>query len=126
MHKSIIAHVIGIPALLLISAVLSPASANPPAIFPEDRSLPQVLMGEAGRTLIATGDRLYSSALGQTPAQHYYLLRPGPARSSIYLGRAKLSRHSDPAVLFVETAKQEIRPGDYLLAAPAVNERDDG
>ncbi|MDR9433199.1 MAG: hypothetical protein RI539_03515 [Spiribacter sp.] len=109
---------------LLISTPL--ISANPPMVFPPDDHLPRVLMGEDGRRLNAAGDRILAEGLAGRSARLYYVVRPGPrlqahetgerlGRSSLLLGRARVERPGNPALLVVEKAQQEIRPGDYLL-----------
>jgi len=109
-----------------LSAATATATAAPPALFPASEALPRVVLGEEGRRLNAAGDRVYAEGLSGRAARHYYLLRPGPAltgqdgerlgRSSITLGRAKLLRRGEPALLRIVRARREIRPGDYLQA----------
>lgn len=128
------------PWAIVMALTLGPlasATAAPPAIFPPQAELPQVIQGEEGRVLIAAGDRLYTEPLGRDAAERYYLLRPGPAltapntrrtrtRGSIFLGEATLLHNGNPAVLMVEQARREIRPGDYLLATEDASENQDG
>ena len=110
--------------LLLLTCPL--LAAEPPVLFPDDAHLPRVILGEEGRRLSAAGDRIYVDGLGGRSARRYYLIRPGPVldrdnarrpgRGSIYLGRARVTRGGEPAMLMVEASRREIRPGDYLLA----------
>lgn len=135
--KPIKAYRCSILSLFLALAAFSSANATPPLVFPEAPSLPRIIQGEEGRALMAAGDRLYAEELGDTPADRYYLLRPGPAlaragatdhaaRGSIYLGRAVLVSEGEPAVLRVEHARREIRPGDYLMPITGSRGSQDG
>lgn len=116
---------------------LSSATAAPPPILNQQSTLPQVIQGEEGRVLMAAGDKLYAESLGHPSTNRYYLLRPGPvlnnagtaegtARGSIYLGKATLVRRGNPAVLRVEQARREIRPGDYLMPMTRSSDDQDG
>lgn len=103
-----------------------PLAAEPPVIFPSGADLPRVILGEDGRRLSAAGDAIYVAGLGGRSASRYHLIRPGPAladdsdprraRSSIYLGQARVASGGEPAMLTIEESRREIRPGDYLLA----------
>ncbi len=124
--------------LFFVCAIALPsASATPPTLFPQHTALPRIIQGEEGRVLMAAGDKLYTEPLGSPPASHYYLLRPGPAithadttdnpvRGSIYLGKAALLHGGNPAVLRVEQARREIRPGDFLMPIAEAGANHDG
>ena len=111
---------------LAFAAMALAQAAKPPVLFPQQDNLPRVMIGAEGQRLNVAGDRIIVEGLAGRAASAYFLLRPGPpltstasgrrlGRSNIHLGRARVEQSGSPAVLRIEHARREIRPGDYLL-----------
>ena len=92
---------------------------------------PYIAEGLDSHVVLGTASRFYARGLGPHPARYYEIFRRGEALrepgsgktlgyQAQYLGRAKLLRGGDPARLVVTAARQEIFPGDRLVAASRV------
>lgn len=109
--------------LMLMAIAPTVHAAEPGALirFPTHLDLPQVLTGADNRSLIGPGDAFLADGLEGRDARRYHLLRPDPGAiegTARVLGDAIVIETTHPAVLRVQRAQREIRPGDYLLADP--------
>ncbi len=96
---------------------------------------PRVISAQESRINVSTGSTIYVSGIGQGAATNWYIYRPGRALidpdtkqslgvEAIYLGTARVEVPGEPATLQITGARQEIGPGDRLVAAgePVMNQ----
>jgi hypothetical protein len=87
-----------------------------------------VTTGLDDRVALGSLSQFYARGLGDAPADYYKIFRPGKALrhpdtgevlayEAMFLGEAKVLETGDPTKLEVVRVKQEIVPGDRLLAA---------
>jgi hypothetical protein len=78
--------------------------------------------------MLSAGNSAYARGIGGAKDDTWYLYRKGGplvdpdtnqtlGYEAIYLGMARVTRPGDPATVVVDTAVQEIGPGDKLVAA---------
>jgi len=90
---------------------------------------PYIAGGLENHVVLGSASKFYARGLGPHPARYYQIFRQGKqlrdpdsgktlGYQAVYLGRAKLLRPGDPAILVVTRARQEIVPSDRLVAAP--------
>ena len=117
----------GLPSALIGLILLSAAHAQTPLSLASTAELPQVVSGTDGRQLLAAGDVIVARGLVGRDARYYYLVRPAAdtglderweniGRRAMILGEARVINPGSPALLRIERAHREIRPGDYLMA----------
>ncbi len=90
---------------------------------------PYIAEGLENHVVLGSASKFYARGLGPHPARYYQIFRQGKqlkdpdsgktlGYQAVYLGRAKLLRPGDPAVLVVTRAREEILPLDRLVATP--------
>ena len=93
------------------------------------RHAPYIAEGLENHVVLGSASKFYARGLGPHPARYYQIFRQGKqlkdpdsgktlGYQAVYLGRAKLLRPGDPALLVVTRARQEILPLDRLVATP--------
>ena len=109
--------------LCLLLAWLTPPSpaAELGAVvhFSSQSTLPRVLGGTDNRVLLGPGDTFLADGLEGRDARRYHVLRPDPiaaSQTARVLGEAVVIETRRPAILRIQRADREIRPGDYLVA----------
>ncbi len=93
------------------------------------RHAPYITGGFENHVVLGSASKFYARGLGPHPARYYQIYRQGKqlkdpdsgktlGYQAVYLGRAKLLRPGDPAVLVVTRVRKEILPLDRLVATP--------
>jgi len=114
---------LGAIAFCVLISAPTPVSlaAEPGAVvhFSTQPTLPRVIGGTDNRSLLGPGDTFLADGLEGRDARRYHLLRPEPmaaGQTARVLGDAVVIETRHPAILRIQRANREIRPGDYLIA----------
>lgn len=89
---------------------------------------PRIVATEEGRVNLGVGNIAYAEGLGDSNIETWNVYRPGPALvdpdtdetlgyEAIFLGTARVTRHTDPVTLKIVSSNREIGEGDRLVAA---------
>ncbi len=115
----------GIPAIP--QAIIEPFLSRPLVIEPEGLdNAPTIVATEINRVMLSAGNTAYVRGIGESKEETWYLYRKGGplidpdsnqtlGYEAIYLGTARLTRGGNPATFLVNTAVQEVGPGDKLI-----------